>query len=665
MRRTENDTEPSKTFVLALLVVTVAALYLAAEVLIPVAMAILLTFILAPVVTRMERLGLGRVVSILLAVGAVFLVLFGIGFVVGNQMMSLANDSARYRDNVVARIQTFKRTDTGPLSRLERIVKSLSGELSEIANLEPEKSAEEIAENTQRAAEAATADDSTARGPDSPDSTSPDSESPEPAEKSDRKADRDSEAIPVRIVSEGFSPYSILTGVLPGAFGWLATAGIVIVFVIFKLIERENLRNRVIRLLGSDQINMTTQALDDAAARVSSYLRAQLIINASYGGMMAVALYLAGLPNALLLGLLGGLLRYIPYVGPWLGALLGIGLAIAVAPPDDWTMPLIVIGLYVAAELFSNNVMEPVLYHSSTGISTIGILVAALFWTWLWGPVGLVLSTPLTVCIIVLGRYVPSFRFLSILLSDDEALPPASQFYQRLLAGDEEESRTLVEEYLKEHSLDQLIEQMLLPALELTEQDTHLGTLDEGRRHYILENIQDLLDELPELSPPAAAPEENVPAEPSTPPSRAVVIVPARDLADEIASEMLALRLRELGIEPTVLSTKLLFGETIEAISRLPSPLIVVSAVPPYAVRHARNLTKRLRHRLHGVKIIVGIWTDEEHSKRTDSRLASAGSDRLFNRLSEAVEVVERYMPGRTRPAETPSDKPAESATAP
>ena len=659
MRRTENDPEPSKTFVLALLVVTVAALYLAAEVLIPVAMAILLTFVLAPVVTRMERLGLGRVVSILLAVGAVFLVLFSIGFVVGNQMMSLASDSPRYRDNVVARIQTLKRTDTGPLSRLERMVKSLSGELSEIADLEPEKSADEIAENTQLAAEAATADDSTARGPDSPDSTSPDSE---PAQETDRKADRDSEAIPVRIVSPGFSPYSIITGVLPGAFGWLATAGIVIVFVIFMLLERENLRNRVIRLIGADQINVTTQALDDAATRVSRYLRAQLLINASYGGMMAVALYFVGLPNALLLGLLGGLLRYIPYVGPWLGAIIGIGLAIAVAPPDDWTIPLMVIGLYVAAELFSNNVMEPVMYQSSTGISTIGILVAALFWTWLWGPVGLVLSTPLTVCIIVLGRYVPSFRFLSILLSDDEALPPASQFYQGLLAGDEEESRTLVEEYLKEHSLDQLIEQMLLPALELTEQDTHLGTLDEGRRHYILENIQDLLDELPELSPPAP-PGEKEPSEPPPPASRAVVIVPARDLADEIASEMLALRLRELGIESTVLSTKLLFGETIEAISRLPSPLIVVSAVPPYAIRHARNLTKRLRHRLHGVKIIVGIWTDEEHSKRTDSRLASDGSDRLFNRLSEAVEAVERYMPSRARTAEPPSDKSEETAT--
>jgi hypothetical protein len=429
------------------------------------------------------------------------------------------------------------------------------------------------------------------------------------------------------------------------------------------LIERENLRNRVIRLLGADQINVTTQALDDAATRVSRYLRAQLLINASYGGMMAIALYFVGLPNALLLGLLGGLLRYIPYVGPWLGALIGIGLAIAVAPPDDWSIPLMVIGLYVAAELFSNNVMEPVMYQSSTGISTIGILVAALFWTWLWGPVGLVLSTPLTVCIIVLGRYVPSFRFLSVLLSDDEALPPASQFYQRLLAGDEEESRTLVEEYLKEHSLDQLIEQMLLPALELTEQDTHLGTLDEGRRHYILENIQDLLDELPELSPPAP-PGEKEPSEPPPPASRAVVIVPARDLADEIASEMLALRLRELGIEATVLSTKLLFGETIEAISRLPSPLIVVSAVPPYAIRHARNLTKRLRHRLQGVKIIVGIWTDEQHGKRTESRLTSAGSDRLFHRLSEAVEVVERYMPGRVRPTESTSDNPAESAAA-
>jgi hypothetical protein len=303
--------------------------------------------------------------------------------------------------------------------------------------------------------------------------------------------------------------------------------------------------------------------------------------------------------------------------------------------------------------------MEPVLYHSSTGISTIGILVAALFWTWLWGPIGLVLATPLTVCIVVIGRYVPNLHFLDVLLSDENALPPGAQLYQRLLVSDEEESRELVEEYLKGHSVDELLEHVLLPALELTEQDTQRGTLDVTRRDYIQENMQDLLDELPDLAPDAFKREDDE-SERTPAPTRTVLIAPARDVADEIAGEMLALRLREQGIDATVLSSKLLFGEVVEQISQSPSPLVVVSAVPPFAVRHARALTKRLRHRLQGVKILVGVWASEEHGRRTDSRILSAGSDRLVHRLATAVEYVERYVPGRTRAAQ-PAESAAES----
>jgi hypothetical protein len=306
-------------------------------------------------------------------------------------------------------------------------------------------------------------------------------------------------------------------------------------------------------------------------------------------------------------------------------------------------------------------VAEPVMYHSSTGISTIGILVAALFWTWLWGPVGLVLSTPLTVCIVVIGRYVPNFNFLSVMLSDDEGLRPGAQLYQLLVTRDEESTREFVEEYLKSHPLIELLEDVLLPTLEHAEFDAHRNTLDESRRQDILENIQDLVDELPELLPSSAEKDES--AEPLPPATRAVVIVPARDLADEIAGQMLAIVLHQKTVDASVLSNQLLFGETVEAIAQLPSPLIVVSAVPPLAVRHSRNLIKRLRHRLQGVRILAGIWTREPHSKRTDARLASAGADRLFHRLSDAIEAIERHAPARGRGSEAATDKPAESAT--
>ncbi len=619
MPRPENEAEIQKTFTLALLVVAVLALYFAADVLMPLALAILLTFILAPVVTRLERWHLGRVPSVLLAVGAAFALVFSVGWIVGNQMVDLASETNNYRNNIVSRIQYFKRTETGPLSKLERLLTQFNTEITEPVRKQMDTAADKAA---QEVGAGAITDNHAA-------------------------AERQPKPVPVQIVQPQFSPYTILTGILPGAFGWLATAGIVIVFAIFMLLEREDMRNRLIRLTGPNQITVTTQALDDAGRRVGKYLRMQLIINASYGVMISLGLYLIGLPNALTWGLFAGLLRYLPYVGPWIGASVGILISLAVF--NTWTEPLLTFGLFVIAELVVNNMMEPVLYHSSTGISTVGILAAALFWTWLWGPVGLLLATPLTVCIAVIGRYVPNLRFLNVLLSDETALPPGAHLYQRLLVSDEEESRELVEEFLKEHSVDELFEQVMVPALILTEQDAHRGQLDETRRQYILENLHDLLDELPELSPHAI--EDST--EPLPQASRAVLIVAAHDLADEIAGQMLLWPLQERGIEATLLSHKLLFSEVVEQITRAASPLVVISAVPPFAVRHARNLTKRLRARMEGVKIIIGLWNQQEHSKRTDMRLTSAGSERVIDRLSQAVEIIERHIPARRRTTDT------------
>ena len=610
-------------FTLALLVVSVTALYLAADVLMPLALAVLLTFILAPMVGRLERLRLGRVPAVLVVVGAAFAVLFSIGWIVGNQMVNLASDVQTYEQNIVARIQQFKRSEDGPLSRLERSIKQFTAQISApvkqtIDNVTGEPSGGEAGAATSKAAASPAASEPAAAA-----------SAPPP--------------IPVEIVGPRVTPYEVLRGILPGAFGWLATAGIVIVFSIFMLLEHEDMRNRLIRLIGSERITVTTQALDDAGHRVGKYLRMQLIINATYGLLLATGLYLIGLPNAVTWGLFAGLLRYLPYVGPWMGATVGILLSLAVFP--TWTEPLLTAALFVGAELLVNNLLEPVLYHSSTGISTIGILAAALFWTWLWGPIGLVLSTPLTVCIAVIGRYVPNLEFLNILLTDEPVLPPGAHFYQRLLVSDEEESRELVEEYLKQGSVDELFEDVLLPALVLAEQDAHRGILDESRREYILENVHDLLDELPELAPDKTA--ELV--APLPPADKAVIIVPVRDLADEIAGQMLRLRLAEKHIDSAVLSCRMLFGETLEQITRSPSPLVIISAVPPFAVRHARQVTKRLRGRLEGVKIVVAVWNVEEHGRRTGARLAAAGADRVVHRLRQAIEAVQRHVPRRGR----------------
>jgi len=614
MPRPETQSDISKLYTLLLIVTVVATLYLASEILIPLALATLLAFILAPSVSRLQRLKIGRIPSVLVVVGAVFMLFVAFGWIVTNQLGSLAGDLPKYESNLVSRIDALKQGQSTALSRVQNVFKRLDREIR-------------AAEDKSKAVEQGKA-----------------------VAKGDPKVDEivDVKPVPVEIVDTTPAGVGIVTGLLPEAFGMLATLGIVIVFLIFMLLAREDLRNRLIRLIGPHQINVTTQALDDAAHRVSRYLRAQLIINSSYGVMMAIGLYLAGVPNALLLGLLGGLLRYVPYVGPWLGAALGILLSVAISPPGDWTLPLIVIAMYLAAELLVNNVMEPLMYQSSTGISTMAVILAAMFWTWLWGATGLVLSMPLTVCIVVLGRYVPQLEFLHVMFSDSEALPPGAHLYQRLLVNDEDEPREIVEEYLKQHSADELYEHVLLPAMEHVESDVHRGTLEDDRRLYILENIQDLMDEVPLLATSAAA-EPAKPPETALP-ARDIIIVPSRDLADEMAGEMLRASLASRAITAKVLSTKLLFSEMVEQVEQANTPLVIISAVPPSAVRHARNLTKRLRHRLNDVPLVAGLWTHEP-SPRTAKRLAAAGCDQVVHRLSQAAEIALKHLPPRPKPA--------------
>jgi predicted PurR-regulated permease PerM len=626
-----------KTFTLILLVVAVAALYFAADVLIPLALAVLLTFTLAPLVARLERLRVPRVPAVLLSVGAAFVVLFTIGWIVAGQMVNLASELPTYQKNIAQRIQDIRAgllpSGTGPFSKVKESIKKLGGEIVE--PLDGDAAAD--LEGVKGQDETKTSPDATkANAPPKPPQSPPAEDEPKP--------------VLVEVVTPSFSPYSVLGDLLPGALGWLGTAGIVVVFVIFMLLEREDMRNRLIRLIGPDQITVTTQALDDAGRRVSRYLRMQLIINASYGLMLALGLYFIGLPNAVTWGLFAGLLRYLPYVGPWVGAAIGILLSFAFF--ENWTGPVLTIGLFVTAELFVNNVLEPVLYQSSTGISTIGILAAALFWTWLWGPLGLVLSTPLTVCIAVMGRYVPNLEFLNIMLTDEQVLPPGAHYYQRLLVSDEEESRELVEEYLRDHSPDELFENVLLPALALTEQDAHRGTLDETRREYILENVRDLLEELPEMLPRPAAEEVDQPPRAGG----AVIIVPARDLADEVAGLMLQLRLRDRRIEATVLPIKMLFGEILEQITQAKSPMVVISAVPPFAVRHARHLLKRLRHRLDGTRLLAVVWGESKHENRIHARLRTAGADRVVGTLEQAQEFIERQRPAPSKSEAPPAD---------
>ena len=327
-------------------------------------------------------------------------------------------------------------------------------------------------------------------------------------------------------------------------------------------------------------------------------------------------------------------------------------MALSLAVFDGWTRPILVLSLFLINELVSNNILEPWLYGASTGISKIGILVSAVFWTWLWGPVGLVMATPLTVCLTVIARYVPQMAFLNKLLSTARDTPAAERFYQRLLALDPEEAIDVVEEYLKENSLEALYDTVLLPALSLAEQDRHQGDLDELRQRLIMDTMRELVDDLGARAKQTLVKEreantdEIAPAATVAPQDIPVLCLPAQDEADEIAGMMLAQLLEARGVKALALSTKTMVGEMLAQVTEQAAGIVCVSANPPFAATHARYLCKRLRPKFPDLRIVVGLWQTSGSTKKSQERLAATGIDKFVTTLAEATEQVAHLASG-------------------
>lgn len=601
MPRTVRSSYDARIFTLLCGIVAVAVLYVGREILLPLALAILLGFLLAPLVDRIERLRVPRVPAVLIVVAVCFTFLALIGMVLGRQLYDIAYRLPGYKENILEKAETLRSNDKGVFERVSDTLREVREKIEE----EQEESA---------ASAAADADEVPA---------------PEP--------------VLVKVVEE-LSVDQIVAQILGPLLPPLATAAMVVVFTIFVLLEREDLRNRFISLVGPHQLQVTTQAIDDASGRVSRYLRMQLIINVSYGVVIGIGLYFIGLPNAFLWGSLTAILRFIPYVGPWIAAVMPIVLSLAVF--DGWTQPLLVIGLFVLNELVSNNVLEPWLYGTSTGLSTIGVLVSALFWTWIWGPVGLVLATPLTVCLTVLGRYIPQLSFVVTMLSDEETLPHPSRFYQRLLAMDPEEAMEVAEEFLEDHTQSELYDEVLLPALRLAERDRHRGDLDEAKVDLMYQALRELILELGEREEPPEAPRpgEQAPGEAAAAPDDiervSILCLPVRDEADELAGLMLADVVWERGIELEVLTRDMLAGEVIERLGREQIEVVFLSALPPQAGTHARYLAKRLRAKFPDLRIVVGLWEAGGSVRRSRERLDQLELGRIVTTTREAAEAL-------------------------
>jgi AI-2E family transporter/GAF domain len=433
------------------------------------------------------------------------------------------------------------------------------------------------------------------------------------------------------------------------------------------LLEREDLRNRLIRLVGQGRISATTRAMDDAGGRVARYLLMQLVVNVTYGIPVAIGLYFIGVPNAILWGGFAAVLRFIPYIGPWIAAVIPILLSLAVS--SSWWTPALTIGLFVVLELLSNNVMEPWLYGASTGVSPIALIIAAVFWTWLWGPVGLVLATPLTVCLVVMGRHVPRLAFLSVVLSDEDALTPAEDCYHRLLTPGERDELELVESYLKANSLTSLYDSVFIPVLTTAETDARAELLDQEQLINVEQSMRDIIEDLgtrPAVPSKAAvekadaAANEKAPAPPAVAPDCRVFCLPARADRDELAGTMLVQLARQQGFGAQNAPAKLVAGELLTLVEKADVDVICISVVAPSTVIHARYLCLKLRALLPRLKIVIGLWGATEDVTEATKRLRDSGADEVVTTLAEALVQMAKLAPPLSEemtPAPIPADE--------
>jgi hypothetical protein len=383
-----------------------------------------------------------------------------------------------------------------------------------------------------------------------------------------------------------------------------------------------------------------------------------LFINVTFGISVGIGLYLIGVPNAILWGILATVLRFIPYIGPWIAAAMPFGLSMAISP--DWFAPLLTIGLFVLLELINNNVLEPWLYGRKTGVSAVAVLVAAVFWMWLWGPLGLLLATPLTVCLLVVGKHVPQLSFLSILLGNDPVFEPRERIYQRLLAGDSEEAAELFEGYLAHQPLVEVYDTVLIPALALAETHWQLGELNEGKHNFIMESLKGLIQDQGERQQESRAKQDAADAHEADEDSirideinssqLSILCLPARSQADEIAALMLTQVLETSGCRAQAISVTALAGEMVDLVDQCTAADVVcISATPPAAVMHARYLSKRLRGQLPEANLVVGLWDAQGDLNKTRDRIGCDAT--VVATLAAAQEqIVALKKPNIPRP---------------
>jgi predicted PurR-regulated permease PerM len=569
--------------------IVVAGIYVARPVLEPIALALLLALMLAPAVRWLHLRGIGRSAAVLATVLFAFVVIAGFAAAVGDEVIGFVGNLPQYEDNIATKIRSLNGVvpGAGILGRATQVFHDLGRQLEGAVG----------------------------------------SSTPPPSAQGEAP-------VPVEIHQNEPALLQLLRNVIGPMLLPVAEAGLVLVFVVMILLKREDLRDRLLRLAGARDMHRTTAAMNEAAERVSRYLLMQLAVGLCYGIPVGIGLAIIGIPNAPLWGLLGVLLRFVPYIGGPLTAVVPCALAIAVSP--GWGLFFWTVLLFIAAEAITANVIEPWIYGRTTGISSVAVVAAATFWTWLWGPVGLLLATPLTVCLAVLGRYLPPLRFLDILLGNQPVLSLQESFYQRLLARDPEEATEQAEEFVREKSIEAFFDEVAIPALVLAQADSDRGVLSGHRLAVIAEGLAAILDNLGEDGLV-----ETDETERGGPP---VVCLAARNELDLAAAWLLQHLLRLRGHRAVVFSPDALSTFNIDRLPLRAATVVCLSAVSTTSAARARYLVRRIRRRARRARLIIGLWGPERADFPSADAIVAAAADGVVTSLAAAAAEIEAAL---------------------
>ena len=608
----------------------VAALYFGREVLLPIALAVLLNFVLAPPVRLLQRLYLPRFAAVTIVVLLAFGVISGLAALMFAQVSQLAGDLPRYQSNLGEKIQALRgaATASGTLEQASQVLRNLQKELDRPKSAKP---------------------------------TSP--TTPDASALPDRP-------IPVEVRQPDPGALQTLATLIAPLIHPLATTGIIIIFVVFILLQQQDLRNQLIRIAGSHDLQRTTLAMDDAGKRLSRLFLMQLALNAAFGLIIGIGLWAIGVPSAPLWGLLATVLRFVPYIGAIVAAIFPLILATAVDP--GWSMMLMTAVLFLVVEPLIGHVIEPMVYGHSSGLSPVAVVVSATFWTSLWGPIGLILATPLTMCLVVLGRHVERLKFLEVLLGDRPALSPSENAYQRMLAGDPIEATEQAQSFLKDRTLTEYYEQILMGALRLAWADLERGRLDQQETQRIRNTVSELVEDLESHNDSRTAPSEDgvklkqlekivsAEASPSPPINRVegtVLCIPGLGPLDATVAMPLAQLLRREGISAEAKETETLSISKLFALELKDVALICLCYLEHATPAQLHYTSRRLRRKAPGVSILVGIFNETGQTPDSGPQQLPEGVEFLQGPLSAGVKRISEIL---SRPrAHLEPDQPA------